>query len=160
MSFKSIIILSGEESMLIKITRGRKITCNNQIYDKKCQKVLQILTVPNLEHKYNFYYSMTIENMFSLYERIGKKKLGVYNWHFNNDMFMPRENIFSLHSRTFFPNDILKIILFITLFQVFSRHLSLAKAMAACFPEIPFQKKNAFIFYRCNLQTAANNLYI
>ena len=73
MSFKSIIILSGEESMLIKITRGRKITCNNQIYDKKCQKVLQILTVPNLEHKYNFYYNMTIENMFSLYERIGKK---------------------------------------------------------------------------------------
>lgn len=43
---------------------------------KKCQKVLQILTVPNLEHKYNFYYSMTIENVFSLYERIGKK-LGV-----------------------------------------------------------------------------------
>ena len=74
MSFKSIIILSGEESMLIKITRGRKITCNNQIYDKNCQKVLQILIVPNLEHKYNFYYSMTIENMFSLYERIGKKK--------------------------------------------------------------------------------------
>lgn len=60
--------------MLIKITRGRKITCNNQIYDKKkCQKVLQILTVPNLEHKYNFYYSMTIENVFSLYERIGEK---------------------------------------------------------------------------------------
>lgn len=38
MSFKSIIILSGEESMLIKITRGRKITCNNQIYDKKMSK--------------------------------------------------------------------------------------------------------------------------
>lgn len=59
--------------MLIKITRGERSPVTIRYMIKKCQKVLQILTVPNLEHKYNFYYSMTIENVFSLYERIGEK---------------------------------------------------------------------------------------
>lgn len=116
------------------------------------------LIVPHLEYKYFLLQYDDWKYVFNLWKT--EKKLGVFNWHFYSSIFMPRENVLSLYSRTFFLGDIFKNYINYCTFLPFLSHLSLAKVNGSLFPwdwllHYHFKRKNLFLKFLSLLRSCA-----